>query len=315
MGVHGKRGLSQSYMEALKEGILHPLLELVKNDHTLDLEIRENYFNIYYRGGNLIRVKVKKTKFVPWFDAKYFSKRRTRKPDLPTIFKDESDVAKWIDAFPQMKREMDYYFTQINKDEREFQQLVVRENNISRIANGTDYYICDIEYSGVAGRFDLVALHWPSTGAARKKRSNRGLAIMEMKYGEGALRGNAGLADHIHKLDKLIGNERLLSDFADEMQMVFNQKVKLGLIPKCRHTVESMANIQNGNIDYILILANQDPASSLLHEELKRLQEADSRASIKIAMSNFTGYGLYEENIIPLDEFMKFYKEQIYSKG
>lgn len=52
------RALSTTFMNDLKSnGILHPLLERVKQDHTLMLSIRKDYINIYYRGGSILKVK------------------------------------------------------------------------------------------------------------------------------------------------------------------------------------------------------------------------------------------------------------------
>ncbi len=45
------RKLSETFMEALKGGVLQPILEYVQKDSTLNLEIRENQVTIYYRGG------------------------------------------------------------------------------------------------------------------------------------------------------------------------------------------------------------------------------------------------------------------------
>jgi len=41
------RKLSDCFMSALMEGILNPLLQLVKRYVTLCLDIRENYINIF----------------------------------------------------------------------------------------------------------------------------------------------------------------------------------------------------------------------------------------------------------------------------
>jgi len=38
------------------EGLLNPILARVKKDQTLMIAIRENYINLYYRGGKLLRV-------------------------------------------------------------------------------------------------------------------------------------------------------------------------------------------------------------------------------------------------------------------
>ena len=52
------RGLSEKFMNDLSkpEGKFHPILERVKEDHNIMLAIRDGYINIYYRGGNIIRI-------------------------------------------------------------------------------------------------------------------------------------------------------------------------------------------------------------------------------------------------------------------
>ena len=51
------RKLNDDFIVALKEGVLSPLLALVKSDSSLCLELRGDYINVYYRGGNLMKVK------------------------------------------------------------------------------------------------------------------------------------------------------------------------------------------------------------------------------------------------------------------
>ena len=52
------RGLhSEKWATAFgKEGKLGGLIEMVKNDDELVLQIREDYFNVYYKGGNMLKV-------------------------------------------------------------------------------------------------------------------------------------------------------------------------------------------------------------------------------------------------------------------
>ena len=45
------RGINHKFTYDLQNGELKQFLDLVKNDSTLDLEIREDYISIYYRGG------------------------------------------------------------------------------------------------------------------------------------------------------------------------------------------------------------------------------------------------------------------------
>jgi len=61
--------------------------------------------------------------------------------------------------------------------EKDAQQRIWYENNVSNIANTSDYVIIDTEYdTPKSGRFDLVALHWDD------HNKKPGLAIIELKY-------------------------------------------------------------------------------------------------------------------------------------
>lgn len=67
------RGLSDNFMAALTGGVLTPLLDRVKADRTLCLEIREDYLNIYYRGGSLMRISPADGGYSAFFDTKCFA--------------------------------------------------------------------------------------------------------------------------------------------------------------------------------------------------------------------------------------------------
>src|SRR5690606_25697016 len=115
----------------------------------------------------------------------------------------------------------------------EFQQLIVRENNFGGAAKSTDYFICDIEYANDCGRFDLVAVEWPSTSEARKRNTGLKLALIEMKYLDHALANTAGLYAHVCDMQRYYQNlvsGDFFANFRQEMTTVFNQKRSLGLI-------------------------------------------------------------------------------------
>ena len=51
------RALNDSFLNAfLEDGKLFPLLDLVRKDHTLCMELRGQYVEIYYRGGLLYKI-------------------------------------------------------------------------------------------------------------------------------------------------------------------------------------------------------------------------------------------------------------------
>jgi len=315
-----RRGLSEEFIQALLNESnlgLNRFLKLVQNDLTLCLEIRGNYFNIYYRGGNLIKLAENNGKYSAFFDRKYIlAPKETQIPEDVGNSKLENykDITTWIKAIPYMKYEMDLWFGKHPKDEREAQQIMVRENNFGRSAKSTDYFICDIEYENIfREKFDMLAVYWPSSSSSRKNNTNLGLAFIEMKFRDSAMSGESGIFKHIWDLmdfhQKSGDNFRSVKQ---EMQKVFNQKLVLGLI----NNQKEIFSFNEEIADYIFIFANSDPDSRILRRELKRVNEIHSSLpfTLKFAVSNFMGYGLYKQNVYELDEFMERYKRQIYSK-
>ncbi len=299
-----KRELSDTFIDDLKSGILKEILEYIHKDNTLDLEIRAGYVNIYYRGGNILRIReVAKNKYEFEFDPNYFSSSNNHLKD----FKANKDCDLF---FPKMKQAMDFYFSKHRKEEREYQQLVVRENNYSSIANGTDYFIIDIEYDNHAkGRFDLVAVEWLSKASHRKlsKSKEPKLVVIEMKYGDKALSGYSGMKKHLEDFHSFVSNDSILENFKQEMLTVFSQKRALGLIPCLSSTENSNQIVQFAkDIELAFLIANHDPASTKLKTELNNC----GATSAKFITSNFMGYGIYIEGVFNLEEFYNKHSNQ-----
>ena len=288
--------------------MLAPLTKKVKSDHTLCLELRGNYINVYCRGGSLLKVEASSGGYSVEFDKNYGGVE-----ELPERrVQDQAGVCKWLDRLPFLKQAMDCHFAKNEKNEREFQQLLVRENNFSRNSNSTDYFVIDIEYTAGAGhpeRFDLVAVQWPSTPDERKKANDRRLVIVEMKYGDDALEGDAGLCKHIQDIDAFLKCESDLKCFKEDMVRVFNQKRRLGLMPGCKKDLESFGDEKP---ILLLVLANHDPGKSTLSKVLDDLERLKySKADLRIATASFFGYGLYDEGVHEVACFRKLFANYI----
>ena len=287
------RKLDDVFLKALrKRGSLYLLLDEVKSDPTLCLELRGKFINIYYRGGSLMKIEqCYNDDFVLSFDKNYFTDEN--RIDLP----DTTDVNAWIEAVPKLKRAMDQYLGKHRNDECEFQQLLLRENNYGRIAKSTDYYVCDIEYQSENGRFDLVAVRWPSKPAERRKTEDRRLVFMEMKYGDGALDGPAGIKSHIEDVNRFISDPNRLRNFKKDMVAVFNQKRDLGLL----NCAKNLASFSDEQPLFLLVFANHDPEKSKLCSVLGNLPDSP-HAELRVATASFMGYGLYDQGIHTIDE-------------
>ena len=213
---------------------------------------------------------------------------------------------------------MDEWFYEHPKSEREFQQMVVWENNNSSIAQSTDYFIVDIEYANTkGGRFDMVAVQWDSNASARKLQSGYlpKLCFIEMKYGDSALSGKAGMFEHVKQWSKYLSQEENTKYIKAEMLKLFQQKRELGLIDGLKVNPNEVTRFFS-DIDCIFLLANHDHEKSGLKEIMEKLGKLEiDGVEIKFCASNFMGYGLYKENVINIDKFQERYSGQIYSKG
>src|SRR5262245_13665291 len=107
MIVVARRGLSLEFMDSLRIGLLSPVLERVRGDRSLCLELRRDYFNIYYRGGNLMKVSQTDGAYAAMFDPKYFKGSQAPFPKLPTRLRDPADVSHWVSMLPSLKDAMD----------------------------------------------------------------------------------------------------------------------------------------------------------------------------------------------------------------
>jgi len=146
---------------------------------------------------------------------------------LPNVIKNLHEAGAWVDSFQDLKGIMDFYFFEHSKPEREFQQLVARENNFSTIANQSEYFVTNIEFADSApgARFDILAVRW--LVSQRKSANNCQPALIEMKYGDGALSGNAGVLKHLQDIDALISGDKYKA-LLETMEMQFNQLDKFG---------------------------------------------------------------------------------------
>jgi len=329
-----KRRLSSTFLNDLKDGFLRELLKEVHNDETLSLEIRDDYLNIYYRGGSILRLTKEERGYSTDFDDKYCCDKKDEQEfvqkDILPIISNMGNTDMLVDVFPRLKRIMDRWFIRHPKQEREFQQLVVRENNSKGIGKSTDYFIIDVEYDNRnKARFDMVAIEWESDKVLRKLPSNYKpkLCFIEMKYGDGALDsdeapdgdgasdGDAGIKKHIEDMKKYFDSQGFDS-IKEEMTELFKQKRELELIPALVGNRNVLAHDQLADeVDYIFLLANHDPEKSVLCKVLQDVDKAYSHSllgfNIRFCCSTFMGYGIYKQSVYSIQEFIQRFPKQI----
>ena len=280
------RQISNQFLNELKT---MPILEYVKTDDTLNMELRGNKVIIYYRGGKLLTVVDKNPTIFEPLDEKYLKEN---------IDLDTENIEDYI---PKAKRVIDRYVVEVKNHlwEKEIQQRVVQENNYSQNSLETDFFIIDTEYQDIF-RFDMIALRWDSTITARKLQNYLPkITIFEAKQGfnDGSIKGTSGMYSHWNNFNEFIANKDKIESFKEDMKTVFEQKRALGLITGTEK-YEKIDKIAD-DVDFVFLLANYKPASSILKSELDKISDC------KFIFSNPMGYGLYERNIINKQDFIK----------
>ena len=328
-----QRGITREFEAQLTSGILLPLLERVRHDDTLSLEIRNGYIDIYYRGGRLLglRSQANATKFLAAFDEDYYYHTdpayRPALPERPEpIISSENDARSWLDVIAAHKQVMDVFFSAHPKIEREYQQAVVRDNNRHSTGEVSDYVVIDIEYAqsphafrGQTAdyRFDMVGFRWPAKGKSRASGTVTPV-IMEMKQGDGSLTsrptgGNPeklapGLAKHVRDIERFLtpaSGEAISKPYAllrEELLTMFETKQRLGLPSLPKNMRQLKITEVSERPEVLFILANHHPRSRILAQELAKLP-AQEHADYGVATVMYAGYALFAQNVIPLHEF------------
>ena len=125
------------------------------------------------------------------------------------------------------------------------------------------------------------------------------MVFIEVKSGDHALTGNAGLHHHISDINIFLHTPQAIKNLKAEMLSLFAQQYQLGLI-KNTHVLQGFGTQLPL---YIVVLINHDPASSILKRECTNLPSVKG-AELAFIESNFLGYGLFEDRLLNLTQFM-----------
>ena len=285
-------------------------MDKVQKDHTLFLAIRKNYINIYYRGGNILRLsELRNNYYLAEFDVNYgiFGQEV---PDMPISISSLREAEIWAEGIPELKVIMDEYFAKNKKSEREYQQLIAHENNLSSISIESEYFISDIEYSppGSSMRLDMLAVKW--LASKRKSIKYCQPVIMELKYGVSNVNsGNSSLLKHLKDIESLINDENSYNDLILSLENQFDQLNHLDLIKFNKPKNYQRMKIGVSKPEVILTLANYNPRSQRLFNLLSEpdLETFDKSPlfDLRFFVASFSGYGLHSQCMFSLEDFLQ----------
>ena len=299
----------QFLKDFFKGGKFYEIINMVKTDPSLDVELRGNSVMIYYRGGKLLTIndpyKNDQEDLLKELDKQYVS--QTRKGLINPIAVPKPTIDNMEAYICKGKRAIDWYEENVARKlgEKEIQQRVAYENNFSVNAEDTDFFVADIEWEdrNFGGRADIIAFKW---GHMDHRRKVVKMYLIEVKQGENSLKGSAGLAKHIKDYNAFISDKSVVSKVADDMIKVLYQKYQMGLVKGLEHLfVNGKLPIVEEECDFVYLLANYKLYSTALTEVLEN--EMASVDNCKFIISCLMGYGLYKDMIISEEDVLKKY--------
>ncbi len=224
------RQLSSSFMDCLQNGFLAPLVQRVQKDKDLNLEIRKDYLNIYFKGCSLLRLEeARPGLYRPHVHEKYLDGM------VLGDFVDAAVVGHFLAALPSLKDSVIMHSKP--SLEIEYEQLIIRANN-REMRNSSEYFIVDRQYAtGGTDRFDLIGCFWPRD--CRRRGQEVAPCILEVKF---ALNGDIGTVhEQLARYYRAV--EARADKFAEECETVFRQKLALGLYEQPPGRLEAMKTL------------------------------------------------------------------------
>ncbi len=237
------RKIDDKLIDRLTKGDLLPLLNYIKSDNELRLEVRQNGDAfIYYRKGKALEIKKLKV------DRKYGNVPNT---DLA--------VSNPKEYFKLIKESIDNWL-ECKKQRAEFdsQQNIAKSNQ----DRSDKYIILDMEYAFEQNRieknsrekrgvFDLLGID---------KETNR-IVFFEVKKGMGATKGKSGIVEHISDFEKYLFGKNATAfrtNLIKDIKNIIEDKTKLGILDNL-----SFSNVLEENDPELVFVFHPDTISQI----------------------------------------------------
>lgn len=264
------RDINDKFINDLLDGELSFFLEEVKDEQNqYSLEIRGDYINIYYRGGNIVRISQKNKRYTFFFDLKYCRIKEVyeRPEDNPNYqalsSMDKYDAQAFLRNLPVMREVMNAWFDKPQKEdkkppirEREYQQNLQRENA----------FVIDIEHQFNYGRqsgmrFDMIIV------------DGNKMYVVENKVGLSAIGGKAGVVKHYTDMWEFLEDDSRHQGLIDSVIETSKVKYKLGLLKR------EIPFIDPQKTELLFILCDYNRRSRALGNAAKEIQKHKGRYS------------------------------------
>lgn len=223
MGKKITRGISKDFAEAFKQSELYKLYKEHKDE--LFIGVRNNYLNLYYNCDRIAKIEYKKRdeKIDCEIDKYYLDGNHYNSKDKEKRYKiEEKEICKQYEVIKK-------YSNDKATPEKKAQSKLVLLNNENLDSN---WFCIDIEYvksfnnraekkeADFNSRFDIIAL---------SKMKPHKIALIELKYGSGAIGGKSGIYKHIEDFTKFCEKGYFEGQLKQEIIEIVKSQKELGI--------------------------------------------------------------------------------------
>ena len=289
------RGISKEFGEAFKKCELYELYK--KHEDELFIGIRNNYLNLYYNCDSIAKVEYKgnRKKIVCEIDKYYLdgnhnisTSKEKRLKTVPHQINEQYEVIK-------------KYSNKKSSDEKKAQSKLILLNNNNK---NSKWFCIDIEYvkqfhnkkekeeADFNGRFDIIAI---------SKNNPHRIALIELKYGGGAIGGKSGIYKHIEDFKKFNEKKYFEHHLKQEIIEIIESQIELGISVPFDLPLEK--NILTPDF-YIITLNNtpnengNTPKQTMAGYLFKNKQWNCQKLSTKVCVETSFGNVTKKDNII-----------------
>ena len=285
MRENNMRKLSTTFLNCLRSGFLSEITECVRRDPDLNLEIRDGYINIYYKGNSLLRLAEAGSPLYYKVDIhRKFSEGIRLPPDLT-----KSGIPQFIENIPLLKENITRYGRR--SLELEYEQMIIRANNFEP-RNNTEYFVVDRQYAVKEGRFDLTGIHWARNG--RQTNREASVCLLEVKFGPN--QDIQFVHQQLARYYEPIRNNA--AGIAEEMETIFRQKLALRLYSQPVERLNAMKTLRFSrdihDFQFILVLVDYNHNSRFLRSALAKIKQLPFADQVKVF---FSGFGMWAQNV------------------
>ncbi|PKP06634.1 MAG: hypothetical protein CVU10_03475 [Bacteroidetes bacterium HGW-Bacteroidetes-5] len=217
------RGISKDFAEAFKKSELYKLYGEHKDE--LFIGVRNDYLNLYYNCDRIAKIEYKKQdeKIDCEIDKYYLDGNHYNSKDKEKRYKiEQKKICKQYEVIKQHSNDK-------ATPEKKAQSKLVLLNNENLDSN---WFCIDVEYvksfnnraekkeADFNGRFDIIAL---------SKIKPHKVALIELKYGSGAIGGTSGIYKHVADFSKFCEKGYFEGQLKQEIIEIVKSQKELGI--------------------------------------------------------------------------------------